>query len=38
VSQAAALGTGYLRKPPSYEDFLKLGQALRQLLKESGWI
>lgn len=38
VSQAAALGAGYFRKPPSYEDFLKLGQVLRQRLKESGLI
>ena len=38
VSQAAALGAWYFRKPPSYEDFLKLGQVLRQRLKESGLI
>ncbi len=38
VSQAAALGAGYFRKPPSYEDFLKLGQVLRQRLKDSGLI
>ena len=32
------LGAGYFRKPPSYEDFLKLGQVLRQRLKDSGLI
>lgn len=38
VSQAAALGASYFRKPPSYEEFLKLGQVLRQRLKDSGLI
>lgn len=36
LSQAAALGAGYFRKPPSYDEFLKLGGVLRQLLKDSG--
>jgi CheY-like chemotaxis protein len=33
-SAAASLGAGYFRKPPSYEEFLKLGAVLRQLLKD----
>ncbi len=33
-SQAASLGAGYFRKPPSYEEYLKLGAVLRQLLKD----
>lgn len=35
-SQAAKLGAGYFRKPPSYEEFLKLGGVLKQLLKDHG--
>jgi CheY-like chemotaxis protein len=35
-SQAAKLGAGYFRKPPSYEEFLKLGSILKKLLAESG--
>jgi CheY-like chemotaxis protein len=35
-SQAARFGAGYFRKPPSYDEFLKLGIVLRQLLQESG--
>jgi chemotaxis family two-component system response regulator Rcp1 len=35
-SQAADLGAGYFRKPPSYDEFLKLGSVLRKLLKENG--
>jgi chemotaxis family two-component system response regulator Rcp1 len=35
-SQAAKLGAGYFRKTPSYEEFLKLGPVLGQLLKENG--
>ena len=38
VSQAAALGAGYFRKPPSYDEFLKLGQVLKQRLKDGGLI
>jgi len=34
--QAAELGAGYFRKPPSYEDFMKLGAVMKQLLKEKG--
>jgi CheY-like chemotaxis protein len=37
-SQAAQLGAGYFRKPPSYEEFLKVGAVLKQLLKENGAI
>lgn len=34
--QAAEFGAGYFRKPTSYEDFLKVGDMLRQLLKDKG--
>lgn len=33
-SEAAKLVAAYFRKPPSYDEFLKLGAVLRQLLKE----
>jgi len=36
LDRAAVLGAGYFRKPPSYDEFLKLGGVLRQLLKDSG--
>lgn len=36
LSEAAKLGAGYFRKPPSYDEFLKLGGVLRKILKESG--
>lgn len=35
-SQAAALGAGYFCKPPSYEEFLKLGEVVKELLKNKG--
>lgn len=35
-AQAAALGAAYFRKPPSYEEFMKLGGVLKKLLKDSG--
>jgi two-component system, chemotaxis family, response regulator Rcp1 len=35
-SQAAALGAGYFRKPPSYEEFLKLGRVLKQLVEQQS--
>ena len=35
-SQAASLGANYFRKPPSYEEFLKLGTVLKQMLKDRG--
>jgi len=36
LSQAAALGAGYFRKPPSYDDFMKLGGVMKRLLKDCG--
>ena len=33
-ARALELGAGYFRKPPSYEEFLKLGGVLKQLLKD----
>jgi CheY-like chemotaxis protein len=38
LTQAASLGAGYFRKPPSYDEFLKLGGVLRQVLREKGMI
>jgi CheY-like chemotaxis protein len=35
-NQARELGAGYFRKPPSYEEFLKLGGVLKQMLKDQG--
>ena len=35
-SRAAEYGAGYFRKPPNYEEFLKLGGVLKQILKDSG--
>jgi chemotaxis family two-component system response regulator Rcp1 len=37
-SQAAKLGAGYFRKPPSYDEFLKLGEVLKKLLKDHGML
>jgi len=34
-NQAAELGAGYFRKPPSYDEFLKLGAVLKKLLKDN---
>lgn len=34
--QAAQLGAGYFRKPPSYEEFLKVGAMLRRMLQNHG--
>lgn len=36
LRQAAALGAGYFRKPPSLEEFLKLGGVLRELMWACG--
>jgi len=36
--QAAEMGAGYFRKPPSYEEFLKLGDLLKQVLEDRGLI
>ncbi|HTA43263.1 MAG TPA: response regulator [Bryobacteraceae bacterium] len=33
--QAAELGAGYFRKPPSYEEYLKLGRVLRELVEKQ---
>lgn len=35
LSEADALGAGYFRKPPNYEEFLKLGAVLKQLLNAN---
>jgi len=35
-SQAAELGARYFRKPPNYDEFLKLGGVLKQMLKDRG--
>jgi CheY-like chemotaxis protein len=35
-SRAAEFGAGYFRKPPSYDEFLKLGGVLKQLLKDNS--
>ena len=34
--EAAKLGAGYFRKPPNYEEFLKIGAALKLVLKDNG--
>ena len=36
--QAAELGAAYFRKPPSYQEFMKLGPVMRKLLQDSGAI
>ncbi len=35
LNEAAALGARYFRKPPNYEEFLKLGAVLKQLLNAN---
>jgi DNA-binding response OmpR family regulator len=35
-SEGGRLGAGYFRKPPNYEEFLKIGIALRRFLTEQG--
>ncbi len=37
-NQAAELGAGYFRKPPNYDEFLKLGAVLKKLLKDNGML
>jgi two-component system, chemotaxis family, response regulator Rcp1 len=37
-TQAAELGATYFRKPPSYEEYLKLGSVLKQLLQARGLV
>ena len=35
-SGSAQLGASYFRKRPSYDEFLKVGSAIRRLLEENG--
>jgi CheY-like chemotaxis protein len=35
-NEAARFGAGYFRKPPNYEEFLKIGPVLRQVLQANG--
>jgi CheY-like chemotaxis protein len=35
-SRAAELGARYFRKPPNYDEFLKLGGLLKELLQGAG--
>lgn len=37
-NQASALGARYFRKPADYDEFLKLGGVLRQLLIDNGML
>jgi two-component system, chemotaxis family, response regulator Rcp1 len=37
-TQAAEMGAVYFRKPPSLEEFLKLGSVLKALLRDTGAI
>ena len=30
------MGASYFRKPPSYEEFMKLGGVLKKLLRDRG--
>jgi len=34
--RAAGWGASYFRKPPSYEEYMKLGGVLKRLLNETG--
>ena len=34
-NESATLGARYFRKPPNYQEFLKIGPALRQFLEEQ---
>lgn len=36
LQQAAAFGATYFRKPPSLEEFLKLGVVLKELMRRRG--
>jgi len=38
LRQAAELGASYFRKPPNYEEFLKIGGLLRKLVVEAHLI
>jgi DNA-binding response OmpR family regulator len=35
-SEAARLGAGYFRKPTSYDEYLRIGGVLRQILQADG--
>lgn len=35
--RAAEMADGYFRKPPDYEEYLKLGDLLKQIAQEKGW-
>ncbi len=35
-SEGAKLADGYFRKQPDYEEFLKIGPAIRQMLEKNG--
>jgi len=35
-ARAAALGATYFRKPPAYDEFLKLGDELKRLMAHNG--
>jgi CheY-like chemotaxis protein len=36
TSEGARMGNGYFRKRPNYDEFLKIGPAIRELLEENG--
>lgn len=35
-NEGAKLGAGYFRKPPNYEEYLKIGAVLKSLLEAKG--
>ena len=35
-SESARMGNGYFRKRPDYDEFMKIGPAIRQLLDQNG--
>jgi DNA-binding response OmpR family regulator len=35
-NEGASLGAGYFRKPPNYQEFMKIGLTLRRFLEDSG--
>jgi DNA-binding response OmpR family regulator len=35
-AEGARLGAGYFRKPPNYEEFVKVGASLRRFLEEKN--
>jgi len=36
--QAAEFGASYFRKPPNYEDFMKLSGVMKRLLQDNGML